>query len=364
MKTVQLFMKREEVSEFPIEPLEIIEKNKWGLITYSELAEIHGVTVLDVINTFQSEDGYTIVDNEGYTIAYNDTIPIKARIRFTLMHEIGHIYLNHLREFDETILRRSTLTEAQYKVLEQEVNCFARNVLAPAPIIKKLGLNTEQDLMHYFKISYRAASVRLQCLKWDLTTSLNSLLFQTKDFLFRALNEKSCPQCKHYFVLASAKYCPNCGNDKLLRRKVNDVMIYDKYDLDEAGRVKVCPVCQNEEIDGDSNFCKICGIGLINRCTRIVDWTTTEWNRDEPIHCDGEVTGNSRYCPKCGEGTTYLENGLLIPWKEEYKNNKKAEFMLELERIEEEIEKELEEEREEEEERRRDYMRINYSLED
>lgn len=346
MMSVQSFMVKEKICEFPIDPLEFIQKNKWGLITYTELARMHGVTIPQVINAFQSEDGYTIADEVGYTIAYNDTISNKARIRFTLMHEIGHIYLEHLKEFDETILRRSTLTEPQYRVLEQEVNCFARNVLAPAPIIKKLGLKKEQELVHHFEISFHAAAVRLQFLEWDLKRSLNYLLIQAKDYIYRALNERSCPQCSHYFIQGSAKFCPICGNDALLKRKVVEPVIYHSYTLDENGKPSICPTCENEQIDIEDIFCAICGTELQNRCTRIVDWNQVGY-REEPIYCDGKVSGYSRYCTKCGEKTTYFENGLLLPWREEYKDNRKAERRHELELIEEEIEEELEEEREE-----------------
>lgn len=102
---------QEDIKTFPIDPFQIIENNKWGLVTYSELAWEKGVLVEDIIEAFQSEDGYTIYDGTNYTIAYNNTIKNRGRIRFTLMHEIGHIYMNHLVDFEETILMRNTLTE-------------------------------------------------------------------------------------------------------------------------------------------------------------------------------------------------------------------------------------------------------------
>ncbi len=62
----------------------------------------------------------------------NDTIRSQGRIRFTLMHEIAHILLTHLIDFNETILIRNALTKSKYKILENESNAFARNVLIPA----------------------------------------------------------------------------------------------------------------------------------------------------------------------------------------------------------------------------------------
>lgn len=138
-------------------------------------------------------------------------------------------------------------------------------------------------------------------------------------------------------------------------------MIYDEFKLDDFGKATICPVCQNEEIEQEDEYCKICGTGLINRCTRIVDWTQVGWNEDLPIYCDGKVSGNSRYCSKCGEKTTYFESGVLLPWRDEYKANRKAELRYEHELIEEEIEEELEEERIENQKRRAEIQKHVYA---
>src|SRR5690606_10624217 len=125
MKVVYNFFVSENITTFPINPFEIIKKNKWGLMTYSEIAMENDMSIKEVIKACQSEDGYVIKDNDNYTIAYNDTIDNFGRIRFTLMHEIGHIKLNHLIEFEETILNRGKLTKSKYKILEREAHAFA-----------------------------------------------------------------------------------------------------------------------------------------------------------------------------------------------------------------------------------------------
>jgi Zn-dependent peptidase ImmA (M78 family) len=311
MNLVHLFFVRENITEFPIDPFEIIKRNKWGLITYSELARTHNCTIERVIKAYQSVDGYTIFDGEGYSIAYNDTVGNLGRIRFTLMHEIGHIYLNHLVDFEETVLRRSTLTQSKYEILEKEANCFARNVLAPAPIINKLKLKRDTDLVYYFQISQTAAQTRLQLLKWDSIRAFKFSLFlaiRFKNYFYNVLNSKYCLRCGHHFVSEDAKYCPICGHKKLFS-KGEKRMIYDGYILDEEGYPLRCPRCENEQIGG-GEYCKICGTHIINKCTNkeINRLGFVEWE------CGTLADGNARYCVKCGHPTTYLKNGLLEPW--------------------------------------------------
>jgi hypothetical protein len=250
MGVVQEFFRNEKIVEFPIDPFTIITRNRWGVIKYSELAAKHRTSVSEVISAFQSEDGYTIFDGEGYTIAYNDQVESFARIRFTLMHEIGHIYLGHLTDFNETVLSRSRLTEDNYKVLENEANCFARNTLAPAPIVSELGLLQESDLMQFFQISRQAAEARLRFLRWDLSTPLNSLMSQVQDFIKDILNTKYCVRCNRCFTNGSATYCSVCGKKMLLKRKAGNVTIHNRYELDERGIPTTHPRCENQQLNG------------------------------------------------------------------------------------------------------------------
>ncbi|WP_226677282.1 ImmA/IrrE family metallo-endopeptidase [Mesobacillus jeotgali] len=309
---------KEKITGFPIEPFEIIKNNKWGLVTYSELAEEYGVTVDEIKAAFQSEDGYTIYDGTNHTIAYNDTVSVHGRIRFTLMHEIGHIYMNHLIDFDETILRRSNLTETKYKVLENEANSFARNTLAPVMVVKDLKINSVGDLVTHFDISTSAAKTRLKALTLDYKVLLSQYIrFQRhnfKSFIYTFLHSKKCLQCSYYFVNAEAKYCPVCSSDKLYKSKEKHDMRYDGYELDEFGRAYECPRCGNEELNYDGDHCKICSLIIINKCTN-----QEMWNGEIQWECGTMLDGNARYCIKCGYESTFYQQNLLDKWEDEKK---------------------------------------------
>lgn len=307
---------QESINSFPINPFHIIKNNKWGLVTYSELAQEHGVMVEDIVSAFQSEDGYTIYDGSNYTIAYNDTIPIVGRIRFTLMHEIGHIYLNHLIDFDETILLRSTLTEAKYKVLENEANAFARNVMSPVMVVQGLNIKYIREVMKYFEISKSAAKVRLEALKQDyLRLTGKFIRFQQEHFhifIHSTLHSKTCLECRVSFAYESSNFCPNCGSSNLTKQKRGDdyMVKYAGIAVDSNGKALICPRCQNDELDYQGEFCKICGINIVNRCEDVYN------NRGylEAEGCKSILDGNSRYCTHCGNPSSFLENGHLKAW--------------------------------------------------
>ncbi|MEK5277644.1 MULTISPECIES: ImmA/IrrE family metallo-endopeptidase [unclassified Paenibacillus] len=311
-------MEHLETISFPIDPLEIIHKYKWGVITYSELARENSISIQTVAKACQSNDAYVTFDEESetYTIAYNDTVFSRNRIRFTLMHEIGHILLNHLIDFDETILTRNSLTADKYKILENETNHFARNVLAPVYAVKQLPTISENHVSSFFGLTPIAAKVRIQLLQQDwINKSLQSNLLITKfkAIIFDTLNMKICGSCYCKFSLPNSKYCPICGSKKLLKRGYR-IMKYEGYSLDNNGKALICPRCNNEDIHAKGEYCPVCGLMLVNRCTgyKFIDSSY----EDESVPCGTIVPGYARCCHICGCSTTYYESGILPAWDE------------------------------------------------
>ncbi|CAM3524860.1 hypothetical protein EDM52_20670 [Brevibacillus invocatus] len=90
-------------------------------------------------------------------------------------------------------------------------------------------------------------------------------------------------------------------------------MIYDGFELDSKGRALICPRCSNEQING-GEFCKICGVTIINKCSS----SGYDTYKNEPWECGTIAEGNARYCIKCGEKTTFFENELLKAWDVEH----------------------------------------------
>ena len=111
----------------------------------------------------RSQDGVSMYDvkKDSYDIIINaaDDIP-PGRVLWTKMHEIGHIYLGHLKKYEVTEIRREELGEELYNELEFEADMFAGEVLASKWLMRKLDIYEENDIVQICGISDEAARNR------------------------------------------------------------------------------------------------------------------------------------------------------------------------------------------------------------
>ncbi|MBE6360656.1 MAG: ImmA/IrrE family metallo-endopeptidase [Treponema bryantii] len=123
-------------AKFPIDVFELCKLLDIKVIKYSEINRDIITYAMDL-----SDDGFSYFNKNinQYIIFYND-IMMENRIRFTIMHEIGHIMLEH-RE-------HSTKNEI-------EANIFAKKLLAPLGLIHKLKLDNSIDIAENFEISFK-----------------------------------------------------------------------------------------------------------------------------------------------------------------------------------------------------------------
>ena len=300
------------ISYYPIDIINIIKQNKWNITKYSEIQNKFNCTNDTVCKNFQSRDGntYLYIENKkySYSIIYNDDLTINTdeRIRFTLAHEIGHIYLNHLKDFQETEIQRNGLNNKLYGILEKEADMFARNLLCPYPLLKKVVNNFNIDPINIqiinetFKISRQASSIRLNLIKFDKKYPYNKMIETIK-----VSGYKYCEIC-YNFGLSHSSICHVCGNhweytllDYINFMKVgNNIMKYSNYEYTS------CNNCENEHIIENSNFCHICGTDLRNLCTN----TSCE-------NSTNSLPYNARYCNICGEPSMFFIDEKLDNWK-------------------------------------------------
>lgn len=293
------FLEEFNITSFPINVETIILQNGWGLVKYSEIMERFQCSRSKVILCLGSKDGFTTWDNENYTISYNDSSSLGERTRFTLMHEIGHIYLNHLVDFESTQIYRGSLTIEENKVLENEANAFARNVLVPTYMLHRLNNKSISNISYHFGITPTAAQTRLSLFAIDETHNKNKNLFsRLQGIFYRFYYKKRCSICGFYTVSKTIKYCPICGQQTL--QWGDGDMIYEKLETNKHKKLIKCPTCKNEETNIDGEFCQICRTSLINRCYN--------------VDCEEQLETNSRYCPKCGSESTFFRQGILKAW--------------------------------------------------
>lgn len=136
-----------KISCVPISGFEIATKLGVKVIPYSSIPLKNRYLLHK-----KSEDGFSIEKTKGeWYIYYNDEEGY-GRVNNTIMHEIGHIVLDHSEES---------------QLAEKEVNFFAKYALAPPPLIHKLELDSAIDIATRFEISYEAAGYALSYYnKW------------------------------------------------------------------------------------------------------------------------------------------------------------------------------------------------------
>lgn len=143
--TYELLAQREEFS-ISTDLIDIINELSLNcvLLTYKEMClrykKSHDL-LLEV-----SEYGFSFVHGNRRIILYNEDALIGC-VRFTIAHEIGHACLGHKKEDDP--------------IAEKEANCFARNLLCPAPVADSLSLESAEQYVDAFRVTSKAATVAI-----------------------------------------------------------------------------------------------------------------------------------------------------------------------------------------------------------
>lgn len=166
-----------EITEAPINLAVVLERysNEIRFVTYSKFMRASGRSLGDVISFFDSDMGACAFEplTNRFIIYYNDNLSANW-IRFTIAHELGHIFLEHHQKAGTDILGRTFVPKDDYEEYEKEANVFARNLLAPAPLAKEIISGEDEDdaklsdLRNAFSITESAAKMRLLYLKRDL----------------------------------------------------------------------------------------------------------------------------------------------------------------------------------------------------
>lgn len=104
------------------------------------------------INSGQS----TIVNGKPYILLAQDCS--QKRMRFTVAHELGHIILGHVGEY-ELINREPSSAD---NLIEQEANVFASRLLAPACVLWGCNVQSPEEISKLCDITITAAKYRYE----------------------------------------------------------------------------------------------------------------------------------------------------------------------------------------------------------
>lgn len=151
------------------------------------VADQAGISVLkdsDVRELRIGEVGASILDGDLWYIIYDDSVS-KDRIRFTIAHELGHIFLGHplvAGYHARTIDTCKPETETQADI-------FASRFLAPACVLWALDIHTTEDIMRACNISRQAAKIRAERM---------GILYERQKFLTSPLERKVYENFKEF----------------------------------------------------------------------------------------------------------------------------------------------------------------------
>ena len=141
---VELFVKY-NVNCVPVSSFELATKMGIKIIPYSAFPSAKICLLLK-----ESEDGFCVERRKGaWYIFYNDKKEY-GRINNTIMHEIGHIALDHSEDSE---------------LAEKEVRFFAKYALVPPVLVHKLKIKNFKVIANIFEVSCEAARYALAYYK-------------------------------------------------------------------------------------------------------------------------------------------------------------------------------------------------------
>lgn len=121
----------------PVSGFEIATKMKITLIAYSSLPKKKLQAAMSV-----SQDGFFLETDGREFIFYNDIDRSYERQNWTLLHEIGHIVLDHQGHSERE---------------EAEADFFAKFAIAPPVLVDKLKPKSPRDIREAFYVSTESA---------------------------------------------------------------------------------------------------------------------------------------------------------------------------------------------------------------
>lgn len=305
-KAARTFMLDSKQDELPIDVDSLFEDNGWLLMPAETAEQQVGMSIPIEFWQNDSAEALTCYYADKFITLYKTQGRIPQKIRFTKAHELGHIVLNHLTDYeqpDSFSIERSS----EYHTLEREAEMFAAEVLAPTPVLRDIDLFEAQYIQTVCDISESAADITVSDINLDLNVSeadKNAVLRKFHKFIYSAsylkrVRKNTCPLCG-VALSGNENHCQICG-EKIHRSLYDHPKLYGSPPQTHNGRLLYCPKCKNAVFRGGRVECPNCGQSLYNKCTN-------------PEH-KWLLPGFARYCPYCGEVTTYYSSGVITEWQ-------------------------------------------------
>ncbi|MCX7747099.1 MAG: ImmA/IrrE family metallo-endopeptidase [Clostridia bacterium] len=161
IKAALEFLVRENICWLPVDAKTLLNHYISEVKTVGELSSKLDISRAEVIG---GKNADLFFWNGKYKMIYDETVHSPERIRWTFMHEIAHVLLGHLEDFDRNSLL-SNLTSKEYTVLEREADIFTIEVIAPFLLLRKLRISHWTHIMDVCKTSETASKIREKEMK-------------------------------------------------------------------------------------------------------------------------------------------------------------------------------------------------------
>ena len=133
-----------KICKLPVNVIEICNRSDISIIKNSSVHELR-----------IGEVAVSVLDHDKWYVIYDDTIS-KQRARYTIAHELGHIFLGHPLKAGY----HARTIDIDKPETEWQADRFAAGFLAPACVLWGLGLHTVDEIRSVCNISYAAAEIR------------------------------------------------------------------------------------------------------------------------------------------------------------------------------------------------------------
>ena len=137
---------------------------------------------VNLLNNNEFAKTFLVADN--WYIIYDDTMQ-NSRIRFSIAHELGHIFLGHTL-INNSYSRTFNINKPES---ETQADIYASRLLAPACVLWALDIHTPGEIQKLCNISYSSAVIRAERMK---------LLYKRNKFLNSPLERKVFKQFEEY----------------------------------------------------------------------------------------------------------------------------------------------------------------------
>ena len=196
------------IGRLPVDPFRLAEEVGIPLIPLSAIRDNPNWIPYNLPAALRMTRAVTL-SYPTFCIVYRDGDSTPDQLRHILCHELGHLFMNHYRDMPE----RMGLGSPMDITLEDEADAFARNLLAPVPLLDVIRFNRpRQAKAALFGMDKSAWLRRLEAADTDRASvdedMANTVLYLFRDFLLA----RRCAACgKRFSDEAQTDRCPYCG---------------------------------------------------------------------------------------------------------------------------------------------------------